>query len=152
MEWEDLVLLVEAYMEDADLGKLEDVVDTLISAGNDNENERKNAEFSIRGLLKGRDGSPFRQGVRSTHPVSVKVNIDKVAKMVYEASKVYFEMVPNGLHLKHGKSGGGGYASAHEYALNEKKKISTDLQRRFTNKKWDGTLEGLGYAPISEEE
>ena len=53
MEWEDLVLLVEAYMEDADLGKLKDVVDTLISAGNDNEKERKNAEFSIRGLLKG---------------------------------------------------------------------------------------------------
>ena len=152
MEWTDLVLTVEAYVEDTDLGELAKVIEILITAGNDNEKERKSAESSIRGLLKGREGSPFRQGVRSTQPVSVRISIDKVGKMVREASMVYFNMVPDGLHLKHGKSGGGGYVSAKEYATNEEKKIKTDLQRRFNSKSWDGTLEGLGYVIPSEDD
>ncbi|QDP51870.1 MAG: hypothetical protein GOVbin4206_37 [Prokaryotic dsDNA virus sp.] len=158
MNWEDFVQVVESYVwiRKEELGGIVQVIDLLLDAGKNNEDERSNAIASVKGLLKGREGSPFRQGVRSTKPISVKVNIDKVGKMVEEASKVYFSMVPNGLHLKHGKSGGGGFASAEEYAKVEKKKVMTMLYRRHTNGLWDGTLEGLGYGDknglFSEEE
>lgn len=158
MNWEEFVEVVESYveLEAEQLGGIVQVVGLLLDAGKNNEKERKNAEASVRGLLKGREGSPFRQGVRTTKPISVKVSIDKVGKMVEEASIVYFNMVPSGLHLKHGKSGGGGFASAEEYAKVEKNKIMTMLHRRHTDGLWDGTLEGLGYGDknglFSEEE
>ena len=147
MEWLETVEIVESYIEinKEELGSIADVVKLQIRIGSENADERSRVISSIRGLLKGRANSPFRQGVRLTKPVSVKVTIDKVSKMVYEASIVYFNMVPSGLHLKHGKSGGGGYASAEEYAKVEEGKIKTVLHRRFKNKLWDGTLEGLGY-------
>ena len=145
MEWTDFRLLVEAYLEENDLGQIADVITLLIGVAEDEDKEREYAMKSIKDLLKNREGSPFRQGTRSSNPISVKVVIDKVANMVYVASISYFNSVPNGLHLKHGKSGGGAYASAQEYALNEKAKIKTVLQRRYKDKVWDGTLEGLGY-------
>ena len=143
MEWSDLVLVVEDYLSEADLGPIAEAIELLIKNGNEGEEEREQIAASIKTILQGREGSPFRQGVRSSLPVTVKVNIDKVSRMVYEASKVYFEMVPAQLHRKHGKSGGGAYVNAKEYAKNEKKKIRTDLQRRFQKGHWDGTLESL---------
>ena len=145
MEWADFRLLVEAYLEENDLGQIADVINLLMGVAENDDKEREYAMKSIKDLLKNREGSPFRQGTRSSNPISVKVVIDKVANMVYAASISYFNSVPSGLHLKHGKSGGGAYASAHEYALNEKAKIKTVLQRRYKDKLWDGTLEGLGY-------
>ena len=145
MEWADFRLLVEAYLEENDLGQITDVITLLIGVAEDEDKEREYAMKSIKDLLKNREGSPFRQGTRSSNPISVKVVIDRGASMVYVASISYFNSGPSGLHLKHGKSGGGAYASAQEYALNEKAKIKTVLQRRYKDKLWDGTLEGLGY-------
>lgn len=145
MEWNDLVELVENYLVEAELGPIDDVVKLLIKSGNGNEDEREAASASIKSVLQGREGSPFRQGVRTTLPIKVKVNIDTVSRMVEQGSLIYFEMVPPLLHKKHGKSGGGGYTNAIEYAKNERRKIKVDLQRRFQKGAWDGTLESLGY-------
>ena len=155
MDWNDTVELVEgfcieAFEKDNHISK---VVRLLIDSGNNEESERPNALKSIKAILQNRDGSPFRQGVRSNLPVRVKVNIGKISRMVRNASIAYFDSVPSLLIRKHGKSGGGGYANANEYANNEVKKIKIVLQRRFSKGEWDGTMEGIGFkiAPLEEE-
>ena len=40
--------------------------------------------------------------------------------------------------------------SAKEYALVERNKIEIALQRRFTDGKWDGTRQALGYEDSHE--
>ena len=144
MEWEEFSALVRGFLEDEEF-KSESVVTMLLNEGDSNEESREDIRKSVRGLLKGKKGSPFGTGTKSSTPLKVKIVIREIGKIVYNASVVYWESVPSGLIRKHGKSGGGGYVSAEEYARVERNKIEISLQRRFTDNKWDGTREALGY-------
>jgi len=118
----------------------------LLNEGDKNEETREDIEKSVRGMVKGAKGSPFGTGTKSSTPIKVKIVIKEIGKIVYNASIVYWESVPSGLIRKHGKSGGGGYASGKEYASVERNKIEIALQRRYTDGKWDGSREALGYS------
>lgn len=144
MEWNDFATLVRNFLDESVL-KTESVIRMLLDEGDKSEETRSEIEKSVRGMIKGAKGSPFGTGTKSSTPVKVKIVIKEIGKIVYNASIVYWESVPCGLIRKHGKSGGGGYASAKEYALVERNKIEIALQRRYTDGKWDGTREALGY-------
>ena len=149
MEWEDFTTLVRNFLDESNLNT-ESVILMLLDEGDKNEETRVDIEKSVRGMIKGAKGSPFGTGTKSSTPVKVKIVIKEIGKIVYNASTVYWESVPSGLIRKHGKSGGGGYASGKEYALVERNKIEIALQRRYTDGKWDGTREALGYGDSSE--
>ena len=144
MEWDDFTTLVRNFLDESDLNT-ESVIRMLLDEGDKNEETRTDIEKSVRGMVKGAKGSPFGTGTKSSTPVKVKIVIKEIGKIVYNASIAYWESVPSGLIRKHGKSGGGGYASAKEYALVERNKIEIALQRRYTDGKWDGSREALGY-------
>ena len=149
MDWEDFTILIRDFLDDSDL-PTESVIRMLLSEGDKDENTRPEIEKSIRGMIKGKAGSPFGTGTKSTTPIKVKIVIKEIGKIVYNASIAYWESVLSGLIRKHGKSGGGGYASGIEYAMVERNKIEIALQRRYTDGKWDGTREALGYDNTSK--
>jgi|TARA_R100000081_G_C4789445_1_gene156654 hypothetical protein len=149
MDWEDFHRIVEDYLDESDI-KTESVIRMLLNKGDEDEENRLEITKSVKGMLKGNKGSPFGTGSKSIIPVKVRIVIKEIGKIVYNASIEYFDSVPSGLIRKHGKSGGGGYASAKEYALVERNKIEIALQRRFTDGKWDGTRQALGYEDSHE--
>lgn len=143
MDWSDLVDLTEDYLKGAEIDGVAEVIRLHIRLGNENESMRKSAEISIRSILKGRDGSPFKSGIRSDKPVKVRITVDEIGREVYAASFNFYNAVPNGILLKHGKSGGGRYEDAEEYAEAETKRIKTALHKKYKKGTWNGTRESL---------
>ena len=151
MEWQDFTHLVRDFLETSEI-KTKEVIAMLLNRGDEDEDNRDEIIKSVKGMLKGAKGSPFGTGTKSTVPVKVRVVINEIGKMYYFASLRFFESLPTGVLRKDGKSGGGGYASAQEYAKVERNKIEIVLQRRYTGGKWDGSREGLGYTSIQDFE
>jgi hypothetical protein len=59
---------------------------------------------------------------------------------VYNASIIYWHSLPSWLILKHKKSGNGSYEDEEEYATVERKKMKTNLERRYRSGNWDGAI------------
>ena len=71
MEWNSLVIEVNEYLaaDSALDGSLRQVVELNLQVGNENPTEREAAKNALKALLKGRDGTPFRRGQKSSVPL-----------------------------------------------------------------------------------
>lgn len=151
-EWENLVVEVNEYLEATD--DLSEAIITVIrmniEIGNNTLEERGSATLSIKSLLKGRDGTPFRKGQKSDIPASVRVSIDRICAIYGEAISAFYghnPLIPE-LLFRHGKAGGGKYGGEKEYRMAELKKLRSRLTKMYKVGDWDGRVESLH----SEEE
>ena len=91
-EWETFVVEVNEFLEateDLSEGVIT-VVKMNLYIGENDMNERETAMLSIKALLKGRDGTPFRKGNRTSIPATVRVNIDKICSVYGSALTNFF--------------------------------------------------------------
>jgi len=153
-EWESLVIEVNEYLEATDdlSDAVVQVVKMNLQIGTADADERDSAILSIKALLKGRDGTPFRKGNKASVPASVRVSIDRICAIYGEALSAFYNnhaMIPH-LMFRHGKSGGGLYNSEKEYRMAELKKLRSRLGKMFKSGEWNGELEA--FLPLGEEE
>ena len=145
--WDSLKIEIAEYLEgDKSLDSgLKQVCELNIQIGDNNPKEREAAKGALKALLKGRDGTPFRKGQKSSVPASVRVVIDKIVRVVEEASVVYFnhDEIIGKIIKKQNRSGGGLYADAEEYAKAEGKRARGRLAKSYKTKEWDGNMDSL---------
>ena len=145
-KWENLVLDVEEYLDSGAIdGPLKKVIELNLDVGKENPTERVAASNALKALLRGRDGTPFKQGGSSGLPAKVRISIDAICKELEEKSIEYFNSMAFAkfILLKHGRSGGGQYASAEEYAEVVSKKARKILSGMFKDNSWDGLTTSL---------
>ena len=146
-EWNSLKIEVNEYLEadtSLDAG-LKQICELNLTIGDSNPSEREAAKGALKALLKGRDGTPFRKGQKSSIPASVRVVIDQIVAVVEEASTVYFNQDPiiGAITKKQNRSGGGFYADAEEYAKAEGNRARNRLAKWYKDKEWDGNKDSL---------
>jgi|TARA_B100000085_G_scaffold194597_1_gene178399 hypothetical protein len=152
-KWQHVKMDVEEYLESgAELSNgIIEVVKLNLKLGEENPKERKGVVKALKAMLTDKEGTPFHKGNKSDLPAKVRVNVEKLGRMVYEASLQYMAHSKYMLFItpRHKKSGGGFYKSAKEFALANKKRLTTRLKKQYRDKVWDGTLDGL--MPLEEE-
>lgn len=152
VKWDSLVIEINEYLDADDSldAALRQVVELHLQVGQENPNEREAAQNALKALLKGRDGTPFRRGQKSSVPASVRVAIDRICGVVNEANMAYYgyDGIIASLSFKHNKSGGGLYEDADEFASAQTKKMRNKLSTLYREGNWDGSVESL----LSSEE
>ena len=155
MNWNSLKIEVEEYLEaDSALdGGLRQIVQLHLQVGTENPNERDAAHNALKALLKGRDGTPFRRGQKSSIPAAVRVATDRICGVVEEAITAYYNHDPiiGAISVKHAKSGGGQYDSAEEFAASWVKKTRNSLNSQYKAGTWDGSVDTLLSSETTEE-
>jgi len=145
--WNSLKIEIEEYLSaDKDLDEgLKQVCLLNLNIGDTNPNEREACRGALKALLRGRDGTPFKKGQKSSIPASVRVVIDKIVSTVEEASTTYFNQDPiiGAITKKQNRSGGGLYANAEEYAKAEGVRARNRLAKWYKNQEWDGNYDSL---------
>lgn len=147
IEWQSIAIEVREYLaadETLDNG-LAQVIKLNLQIGDNNSNERVAALGALKALLKGRDGTPFKRGQKSSVPAFVRVTIDKAVAIVEQSALDYYNsnpIIPKVLR-KHIKSGGGEYANAEDYAHSVGKRSRNSLAKRYKDGEWDGNFEFL---------
>ena len=112
------------------------------------ETKAQNFWSSIRAYCKTIPNSPFTIN-RSNLPIEVQEVMSTIGDEVIEASTTFFNTGNISRVLrKHGKSGGGLFRNADEYASMMANMTFGKLRAEYNAKSWDGTLEGL---PTVEE-
>jgi len=152
VKWDSLVIEINEYLQADDSldAALRQVVELHLQVGQENPNEREAAQNALKALLKGRDGTPFRRGQKSSVPASVRVAIDRICGVVNEANLAYYghDGIIASLSFKHNKSGGGLYEDADEFASAQTKKMRNKLSSLYREGGWDGSVDSL----LSSEE
>ena len=155
VKWDSLVIEINDYLEaDETLdAALRQVVELHLQVGQENPNEREAAQNALKALLKGRDGTPFRRGQKSSVPASVRVAIDRICGVVNEANLAYYnhDGIISALSFKHTKSGGGLYEDADEFASAQTKKMRNKLSAMYRDGSWDGSVNSLLSSETTEE-
>tara|TARA_R100001163_G_C5018490_1_gene161999 strand:+ start:403 stop:912 length:510 start_codon:yes stop_codon:yes gene_type:complete len=125
--------------------QLRQVIQFQINFGNENSEQQERVWDSIKSMIRGLDGSPVRRGKKSNLPASVNVAIDNVVGDVASLHSNFFNSNPllQAVLLKHGKSGGGAYASGDAYGASIGKKTRTLLKRMYDEGTWNGEVGGL---------
>jgi hypothetical protein len=160
--WNRRVTKVEVFLQSNDVGDLSTVLEWNINTGNNDSDNRKRYWTSITTLLGMLPNSPIQRGRETDLPDAVAQAIRDVKAMVIEKETEHYNNGMATLIEKHGKSGGGLYGSAEEYAEKIGKATATRLTRYYRNHdkkrdgpKWDGTLENglptVNYPVISME-
>ena len=156
MEWNSLVLEVNEYLAaDSELdASLRQVVELNREVGQNNESERETVKNSLKAILKGRDGTPFRRGQKSSVPAAARVAIDRVCGIVESAALDFYnaDSLIASVSFKHAKSGGGLYESGEDYAAAQAKRVRNKLNTLYKENAWDGTLESLSGDSEETEE
>ena len=152
-KWQNVKLDVEEYLESgAELsGGLIQILRLNLEVGQNDEKARVGVVKSLKALLKDKEGTPFHKGNKSDLPAKVRVVVEKLGKTIYGASMAYmeFDEVMQYITPRHKKSGGGFYKSDKEFALANKKRLTTRLKKEYRKGHWDGTVAGL--MPLEEE-
>ncbi len=147
MTWQSLVIEVNEYLAADDQldASLRQVVELNLQVGTNNPTERDAATAALKALLKGRDGTPFRRGQKSSVPAAVRVAIDRIAGVVEEGALAYYnhDAVIAAVSFQHARSGGGLYESGEDYAIAQAKRVKTALGKKYKEGAWDGSLESL---------
>ena len=116
------------------------------------ESQAQNFWASIRALCKTIPNSPFTVN-RSNLPIEVQGVMSTIGDEVIEASTTFFNTGNISRVLrKHGKSGGGLFANADEYASMMANMTFGKLRAEYNAKTWDGTLAGLPTVEVTVEE
>ena len=152
-KWENIKLDVVEYLESgAELSVgLRQVIELNLQVGDNDEKARTGVLKSLKALLSGKEGTPFHKGNKSDLPAKVRVNVQKLGKIVYGASMAYMEYdeLMQLITPRHKKSGGGFYKTHKEFANANKKRLMTRLKKEYRLGLWDGTIDGL--LPLEEE-
>lgn len=155
VKWDSLCIEINDYLEaDETLdAALRQVVELHLQVGQENPSEREAAQNALKALLKGRDGTPFRRGQKSSVPASVRVAIDRICGVVSEANLAYYnhDGIIAALSFKHTKSGGGLYEDADEFASAQTKKMRNKLSAMYRDGSWDGSVNSLLSSETTEE-
>ena len=78
---------------------------------------------------------------RSTLPENVQASINAIKAEIVEASTTFYNHGSvSSVIFKHGKSGGGLFADADEYAQMMANMTAGKLRQHYSNKTWDGSL------------
>jgi hypothetical protein len=143
-EWNSLVIEVNEYLEaDNSLEEgLKQVIALNLQIGENNPSERIAAKNALKALLRGRDGTPFRKGKKSSVPTSVRMNIDKACGLVEESAIAYFNSHELISKITVGR-GGKPYEDAEDYAKSVVKKTRNSLAKMFKDGVWDGGIDSL---------
>ena len=143
-EWNSLKLEVEEYLEaDTTLGDgLKQVLRLNLQIGDNTPNEREAARNALKALLRGRDGTPFRKGKKSSVPTTVRVSIDKACSVVEGLSISYFDNHPLMKRILVAR-GGKEYETPQEYAKAMTKKTRNHLAKLYKEGSWDGNFDTL---------
>tara|TARA_R100000664_G_C2746249_1_gene133963 strand:- start:618 stop:1115 length:498 start_codon:yes stop_codon:yes gene_type:complete len=129
--------------------QLRQVIQFQINFGNENGEQQERVWDSIKSMIRGLDGSPVRRGKKSNLPASVNVAIDSIVGDVVSLHADLFNSNPllQAVLLKHGKSGGGAYASGADYGASVGKKTRTLLKKMYAGEdgvpSWNGEISGL---------
>jgi len=129
--------------------QLRQVIQFQINFGNENSEQQERVWDSIKSMIRGLDGSPVRRGKKSNLPASVNVAIDSIVGDVVSLHADLFDSNPllQAVLLKHGKSGGGAYASGADYGASVGKKTRTLLKKMYAGEdgvpSWNGEISGL---------
>jgi hypothetical protein len=149
MKWESIVLDVNEYLEAAtDLEEgLAQVLRLNLQIGTNNPSEREASHMALKALLRGRDGTPFGKGKRSSVPTAVRVAIDRICGVVETAAIGYYnhDAIIGAVTFARG---GATYDSAEDYAKSVVKTTRAKLAKAFKAQTWDGTVDSL----LSESE
>lgn len=142
--WNSLTHEVNEYLEaDTTLEDgLRQVIQLNLQIGVNNPSEREAARNALKALLRGRDGTPFRKGKKSSVPTAVRVSIDKACGIVEEASLAYFnshDLISKITLARGGKQ----YESAEDYAHSVVKRTRTQLAKLYKEGSWDGSFDSL---------
>jgi len=152
-KWENIKLDVVEYLESgAELSVgLRQVIELNLQVGDNDEKARTGVLKSLKALLSGKEGTPFHKGNKSDLPAKVRVNVQKLGKIMHGASMAYMEYdeLMQLITPRHKKSGGGFYKTHKEFALANKKRLMTRLKKEYRDGVWDGTIDGL--LPLEEE-
>ncbi len=152
-KWTHIKLDVIEYLESgAEISDgIRQVLELNLQVGDNDEKAREGVVKSLRALLKGKEGTPFHKGNKSDLPAKVRVNVERLGKMMHGASMAYMEYddIMQYITPRHKKSGGGFYKSHKEFANANKKRLMTRLKKEYRLGVWDGTIEGL--RPLEEE-
>jgi hypothetical protein len=154
MEMEKITMKIKQMQKTMKADKMDNVVlDHMLKEALKAKTEQEAERFwaSIRTYCKTIENSPFTVN-RSNLPVEVQEVLNSIKEEVHNASIIYFDAI--GLYLrKHGKSGGGLFASADEYANMMGNMTYRNLRKEYNDKdaSFDGTLATLPALPIVED-
>ena len=152
-KWENIKLDVVEYLESgAELSVgLRQVIELNLQVGDNDEKARTGVLKSLKALLSDKEGTPFHKGNKSDLPAKVRVNVQKLGKIMHGASMAYMEYdeLMQLITPRHKKSGGGFYKTHKEFANANKKRLMTRLKKEYRLGLWDGTIDGL--LPLEEE-
>ena len=144
VKWNSLKIEVEEYIEaETELEDgLKQVLRLNLTIGDNSPSERENCRNSLKALLKGRNGTPFRKGKKGSVPASVRISIDAICLEVEKSATAYFESneyIPKITTAR----GGSLYDDAQSYAQSMVKRTRTNLATMYKKGSWDGSLENL---------
>ncbi len=144
--WEALVYDATEFMKEAELPKsIVDIVNMNIELGKSMVEERGRVEKSIKDMLKNRNGTPFRRGLKSKHPAHARISIDSICIDAYDDYATFFKSRPyyEKILKKHQKSGGGNYDGVEDYSRVMVKRLRDTLNSMVESDEWDGRIPSL---------
>ena len=145
-EWESLLYDAREFMKDAELpASIIDIVNMNIELGNSIIEERGVAIKSIKDMLKNRNGTPFRRGLKSRHPAYARISIDAICQDATDDYATFFNSRPyyRNILKKHQKSGGGNYDGVDDFSRVMVKRLRDTLNAMIDDGDWDGKIESL---------
>ena len=156
--WNKRTVKVRTYLENNDLGDMEQVILWNLNQGENDAANRKRYWTSITTLFGMLPDSPISRGRESDLPEEVSQAIAKIAEIYAEAFSAPFATDPlfGEIVRKHGKSGYGSYADVGEYHKSLKTAMKSALTTYYRNAlkgrdgpQWDGVLNDDGTVTIT---
>ena len=145
-EWESLLYDAKEFMKDAELpDSIIKIVNMNIELGNSIIEERGVAIKSIKDMLKNRNCTPFRRGLKSRHPAYARISIDAICQDATDDYATFYNSRPyyKNILKKHQKSGGGNYDGVNDFSRVMVKRLRDTLNTMIDDGEWDGKVESL---------
>lgn len=143
MELENIISKMKSMQTNMKTNKVSDIaLENLLKQGVKSTDETQANQFwsSVRALVKAM-GHEGLMPSRSTLPEDVQQSISTAVDDVIEASiNFYNHGIVGSVIFKHGKSGGGTFADAEDYAKTMAHITGGKLRRLYNENRWNGEL------------
>lgn len=143
MELKNIISKMKSMQTNMKENKVNDIaLENLLKQGIKSTDETQANQFwsSVRALVKAM-GHEGLMPSRSTLPESVQQSISTAVDDVIEASiNFYNHGIVGSVIFRHGKSGGGTFANAEDYAKTMAQITGGKLREHYKSKAWDGKL------------
>jgi len=144
---------VRAWMQENDAGALEVIIDGMVNLSPETNEEREANWVALRALGKNLPNTFVKRGRASAMPAEVEVAIDAISSAHgVDMGEMWLKGDNRYLLRKHGKSGGGLYATYEEYESEMAAKVANQLRTRYKEGIWDGTVNGLPSQTFDQSE